>query len=229
MNKKIDKTTKLKVTKTKPSIVENSDIDNTKEIKQNESFIKKGFDFKTVLQIFAILISITAILVTIYFNLRKEDNDKSTISVQMGIQPTYQIDSTGKPTYYESWYMFTNNGKATTKAININWFLNKKYLKYSSKPFVMGTNHGVEINIIETTMPGFCEIKIKDLPPNVGFMVGVRHRIKDEYIDEMYKEWGEHMFDVSFSERFLSEISVSGEKVEIKNDGATNLKNMSNE
>ena len=220
---------KTEVTIAKTIIPKNISIDVSQEIKPNENGLTKKFDIRILLQIFAILISITAIIISIYFNFRKEDNEKASISVQMGIQPTTEIDSLGRHRFYESWYIFTNNGKATTKSSNITWFLNNKYLDYSSRPFVSGTNHGVEITIIETSTPGLCEMKIKDLPPNVGFMVGVKHRIKEEYVDEVYNEWQKNMLDKNFTEHFLSNIAVSGENIELKNEGITELKNMENE
>jgi len=193
------------------------------------SFVSTGFDIKALLQICAISVAITAIYFVIRNFNKKEESEKSKVSLQMGIQPTNQLDSTGRHYYYESWYMFINNGQSTTKTANIFWFLNNSIIDYSSKPYLIGPSHGVEINIIETTTPGFCEFNIKNLPPGVGFLIGVRHRIKKEYVDEIYKSWTTHMFDKEFTNYFLSEVSISGEKVSIKNNGAYDLQNMEKE
>jgi hypothetical protein len=193
---------------------------------KKENFFSRGFDHKTIIALIALTVTIIALLLNKSFNQRREENEKATISVQMGIKPIDRTDSSGRHKYYESWYLFLNRGKATTKLANIAWLLNNKYADYHSAPQVSGTTHGVDIETIRDTSPDFCEIKVKDLPPGVGFLITIVHRVKDEYIDEMYQTWKRNMFDKTFSERFLSEITIAGEKVEIKNEGITELRNM---
>ncbi|MES2373418.1 MAG: hypothetical protein V4557_12610 [Bacteroidota bacterium] len=193
---------------------------------KKDNFFTKGFDHKTIIALVALAVAISALLLNRSFNQRREENEKATISVQMGIKPSERTDSSGRHKYYESWYLFMNTGKATTKLANIAWLLNNKYVDYHSSPNVSGTTHGVDIETIKDTSPDFREIKIKDLPPGVGFLVTILHRVKDEYIDEMYQTWKINMWDKTFSEHFLSEITIAGEKVEIKNEGITELRNM---
>lgn len=199
------------------------------ELKQKSKvyeFVKSSFDFKTVLQILAITISLTAIFITVFYNTKREENEKSKISLQMGIQPSNNTPSNGQHLYFDSWYLFMNTGNAIIRSANIHWFLNNKYLDYSSEPYIIGSTHGAEINIIKTSTPGFCEINFKNLPPNVGFMVGVNHKVKQSFADSIYQDWTNHMFEQKFTAYFLSQVSISGEKTSIENDGAYDLKEM---
>lgn len=186
----------------------------------------KVFDLKSGLQLIAILVAITFGSFMLFFNKKRIESEQSNISLQMGIQPSennYGI----KGGYYDSWYMFINTGQATIRTANIFWFLNNQYIKYSSQPYLVGGDHGAEINILETTTPGFCELNIKDLPPGVGFTVYVRHIIKDNYRELIYQNWSKDMFSKNFTSFFLSEISTTGEKISIVNDGIYDLEKLS--
>lgn len=193
------------------------------------SFLTTGFDIRAVLQIIAIVVAGIAL----YFALRnfnlKEESEKSDLSLQMGIQPTNQVDSSNKHYYYESWYMIINNGRATVKSVNISWLLNTKYTEYNSIPYLIGSDHGVTIRPITTSSSDFREINIQNCPPGVGFFIGIRHRIKKQYADYIYRTWSEKMFDSDFTNMFLSVLKASGEKVTIKNNGAYDLQSLPNQ
>ena len=192
-------------------------------------FFSTGFDIKALLQILAICIAITGICVAIWIFGRKEEGEKSEFSVQMGIQPTSDIDSNGRHFYYQSWYMFRNTGKTIIKTANISWLLNLSKVEFNDMPFLIGSNHGVEINIVRTSTPDFREINIKNCPPNVGFFIGINHRIKQEFVNDVYQVWKESMFDSKFTNIFISELAVSGEKITLKNDGFYDLEKLRRE
>ena len=179
------------------------------------------------------LIGVIIAFITLYLGINRykeqTESDKSMISLQMCIEPVPPSDSLGIWTDYKSWYMFINKGPATVKSANIYWFLNNEYIESSSKLTTIGSTHGVDVSIIESTTPGLCEIKVKDFPPDVGFMVEVYHNLKKQYINEVFQNLERGRFNKEFTRFFLSEIRVSGEKISIKNESSFDLEKMKKE